>query len=402
MAKKENTETLSKSKEKREQRHKQVAKEKRVKTTKKVAIAVASVAIVGCLATAVGMNVYKIANRTTSISDLSKGVTENGFIDGVSIDDALSLVDYASMVVPKAEVSATTEEVDADIQSTLDANTELSEVPTMSVADGDKVNIDYVGTIDGVAFEGGDSQGNGQDLTIGSGTFIDDFEQQLIGTHPGDEVTVEVTFPEDYSKADLAGKDASFAVTVHGIYVTPEFNDAFVKENLAEQASTADEYRAVVEEKFYKQHLQDYIQKYIMDNSNVTTYPKSYLKAVKGILKYNDENTLAYYNQMYSQYGLGTLENVWDTRDGIEGEEAYEEELTERAKDAVKESLVYQGIFEKAGLSLDMDAYFAEITEKQGEEYLTNLKDNYGVGYLAQAKISEVVTDYLMDNANVQ
>ena len=90
--------------------------------------------------------------------------------------------------------------------------------PSLTVENGDTVNIDYVGSIDGVEFSGGNTQGMGTDLVIGSGSYIDDFEEQLIGAHPGDNVTVTVTFPEDYGKEDLNGKEAVFEVTVNGIY----------------------------------------------------------------------------------------------------------------------------------------------------------------------------------------
>ena len=89
---------------------------------------------------------------------------------------------------------------------------------SLEVKDGDTVNIDYVGRIDGVAFEGGDTKGQGAQLTIGSGTYIDDFEEQLIGSHPGDEVKVTVTFPENYGNEELNGKEAVFDVVVNGIY----------------------------------------------------------------------------------------------------------------------------------------------------------------------------------------
>ena len=89
---------------------------------------------------------------------------------------------------------------------------------SLEVKDGDKVNIDYVGKIDDVAFDGGSTDGQGTDLVIGSGSYIDNFEEQLIGAHPGDEVKVTVTFPDDYSAKDLAGKEAVFDVTVNGIY----------------------------------------------------------------------------------------------------------------------------------------------------------------------------------------
>ena len=89
---------------------------------------------------------------------------------------------------------------------------------SLTVENGDTVNIDYVGSIDGVEFAGGNTQGAGTELTIGSGMYIDDFEEQLIGAHPGDKVDVVVTFPENYGNEELNGKEALFKVTINGIY----------------------------------------------------------------------------------------------------------------------------------------------------------------------------------------
>lgn len=99
------------------------------------------------------------------------------------------------------------------------ASSEYSTDSSLTVEDGDTVNIDYVGSIDGVEFDGGNTNGQGTDLVIGSGSYIDDFEEQLIGAHPGDQVDVYVTFPDDYSNnPDLSGQEALFEVTVNGIY----------------------------------------------------------------------------------------------------------------------------------------------------------------------------------------
>ncbi|MCC8066247.1 MAG: FKBP-type peptidyl-prolyl cis-trans isomerase [Clostridiales bacterium] len=109
---------------------------------------------------------------------------------------------------------------DANEAST-EAVTETASYSTdtsLTVEDGDTVNIDYVGSIDGVEFDGGSTDGNGTDLTIGSESYIDDFEDQLIGYHPGDTVDVTVTFPEDYGVDDLNGQEAVFEVTINGIY----------------------------------------------------------------------------------------------------------------------------------------------------------------------------------------
>lgn len=122
---------------------------------------------------------------------------------------------------PEADVTETPEVTEAADTTTTPEATEAPSYSTdtsLTVKDGDTVNIDYVGKIDGTAFDGGSTDGQGTDLVIGSGSYIDDFEDQLVGAHPGDEVEVTVTFPDDYGAADLAGKEAVFDVTVNGIY----------------------------------------------------------------------------------------------------------------------------------------------------------------------------------------
>lgn len=122
---------------------------------------------------------------------------------------------------PEADATETPEVTEAADTTTTPEATEAPSYSTdtsLTVKDGDTVNIDYVGKIDGTAFDGGSTNGQGTDLEIGSGSYIDDFEDQLVGAHPGDEVEVTVTFPDDYGAADLAGKEAVVDVTVNGIY----------------------------------------------------------------------------------------------------------------------------------------------------------------------------------------
>lgn len=390
---------ISKSKAKREQRRKEIAREKRHKRTTKIIGAAVAAALVILIAIAAGKNIYLAAMRTTSNPDFSAGLTADGKIEGVNVRDALSLADYANIAVPADEVAATDEEVEADISATLESHREASTDETLAIEDGDEVNIDFVGTIDGVEFEGGNSNGAGYSLTIGSGSFVDDFEQQLIGHKPGENVTVEVTFPEDYDGGDVAGKDASFAVTVNSITITPELTDDFVAEYFSEEGmSTAEEYRASVENRFYEQHLEEYLASYIMDNSTVKSYPSAYLKKLRGITKYDDEYMLQYYNQMFSSYGMAAYENPWDFMgEEITDELSYEKNLRERARETAKTAMVYQAIFEDAGLTVDMNAVIAEMTEEYGEEYVANMQESNGEGYMAQGKIREAVTDYLME-----
>lgn len=366
---------VSKSKAKREARRKQVEKEKRQKLISRTIGIIVSAVVILAIVAVVGRQLYILAIRTTPGTDYSAGLTEDGKIANADMSTAVTLADYKNISIPEDEVAATAEEVDDEINTTLESYKELSSDTNLVIADGDEVNIDYVGTVDGVEFDGGNSGGAGYDLTIGSGSFVDDFEQQLIGHKPGEDVTVEVTFPENYSE-ELAGKDASFAVTINGIQKAPELTDEFVAENLSESegVSTAAEYRAKVEQDFREEHLNDYLTEYVTENSTVNTYPKKYVKAVKSLLKNSD--------------GQG---------EDIDDEIEYEKELTQRAEEDVKESMVYQAIFEDAGLAFDAEAHFAEMAEESGEEYVENIKERYGAPYLAQSEMRQMAIDYLVD-----
>ena len=132
----------------------------------------------------------------------------------------LAVVILAAAIIISAMSSPGDSESSEDqaTEDTTDTGASSSTDTALTVEDGDTVNIDYVGTVDGEEFSGGNTNGAGTDLVIGSGSYIDDFEDQLIGAHPGDTVEVTVTFPEDYGVEELNGKEAVFTVTVNGIY----------------------------------------------------------------------------------------------------------------------------------------------------------------------------------------
>ena len=129
------------------------------------------------------------------------------------------IVDAVNNKDTSGQTNDTNTESTADTSGTDTGSTAYSTDTSLTVENGDTVNIDYVGSVDGVEFDGGNTQGMGTDLVIGSGSYIDDFEEQLIGAHPGDTVEVNVTFPDPYeNNTDLSGKEAVFTVTVNGIY----------------------------------------------------------------------------------------------------------------------------------------------------------------------------------------
>ena len=164
------------------------------------------------------------------------------FTATVAVKPEVTLGEYKGIKVAKEEVTVTDEEVAAELDKVREQNSRTISIEDRAVADGDIAVIDFEGFVDGVAFEGG--KGTDYSLTIGSHSFIDTFEEQLIGKNIGEEVEVNVTFPTEYHAENLAGKPAMFKVKVNEIKVKelPEANDDFAKD--VSEFDTLDEYKA--------------------------------------------------------------------------------------------------------------------------------------------------------------
>ena len=173
------------------------------------------------------------------------------FTAEVAVKPEVTLGEYKGLKVDKVSTRVTQKEVDAKIQEEAEKNARTITVEDRPVQDGDEVILDFEGFVDGVAFEGG--KGENYPLTIGSGSFIPGFEEQLVGAESGKEVEVNVTFPEDYHAEDLKGKAAVFKCTVHEIKAKelPEIDDEFAAE--VSEFDTLDEYKADVKAKIKEQ-----------------------------------------------------------------------------------------------------------------------------------------------------
>ena len=147
----------------------------------------------------------------------SDAFDENGYLKDVTATDYVNLPDdYADITISADSGQVSDEDIDNYITSNVLSSFATDEqVTDRAAADGDTVNIDYVGRIDGVAFDGGNTNGGGADLKLGSGTYIDNFEEQIVGHTPGETFDVTVTFPEDYGNEDLNGKEAVFETTLN-------------------------------------------------------------------------------------------------------------------------------------------------------------------------------------------
>ena len=393
MSKKENetNENMTKSQAKREARKKEVKVAKRKDLIGKITgyvIAVLLVALIGWL---IGLFVVKAMNKVTPIEDFSAGLEANGYISGVNASDSIELPDYKNITVPASEVEYTDAEVDASIESYRNANKEMSTEEGLKVKDGDTVNIAYTGTVDGEEFEGGSS--DSYDLTIGSGAFIEGFEEQLIDADNLSTFNINVTFPEDYNEESLAGKDAVFSVTINGIYVLPEFNDEYVAEHLSENASTVEEYRQYLKDTNHASRLRTYVENYLKENSTVKNVDKKYIKTLKGVEKFEEKQNFDYTSMMYKQYLGYDYYTSFEDYIGM-SEEEYDKSLIEKSQDAYKEKLIYQAIVEKEGAVADA-AYYKDFLTKAGndENYYDNQVELYGEPNVLQKAIKEKALD---------
>ena len=169
----------------------------------------------------------------------------------VPVKPEVKISAYTGMKIKQFAYTVEDAEIDAELNRVLDRNARKVAVTDRAAQNGDIVNIDFVGTVDGVKFEGGEAEG--YDLTLGSGSFIPGFEDQVVGMNIGESKDVNVTFPENYQAENLKGKAAVFAVKLNGIQAKelPEVTDEFIKE--ATGSETVEAYKAKTRERLEKQ-----------------------------------------------------------------------------------------------------------------------------------------------------
>lgn len=397
MKKNTSTSYSSKSSTKREQRKHEVAAQK----TKKKIYKGIGIALAVCVCLFV---IYLIAdeiiyrtNRTTPNSDYSSMLTEDGKLDGIEVNDYVVDKNFENMVVPAEELAYSDEDLQTELEKLTKDNPNLDTDSSLTVEDGSEISLDYTGYIDGVAFENGSTNGNSEKVVIGSGSYIEGFEEQLIGAHPGETVTVNVTYPDDYSNnADLAGKDATFEVVVNGIYYTPEFDDAFVQAHLSEYADTAEEYKDYLRQQHYQENLEAYVKTYIEDHAKLRSYPKSYVNQLKSLQRYADETTYASYNSYYAQLTGANMYKDFSDYTNM-SDKAYEKQLRKNARRTAAANLTYQYLFDKYNLTVSDETYAAVL-----EDYGDNAETRYGKGYLMQAAMKREVVSYLASVVTVK
>ena len=401
MAEKKNSkyEGMSASKAKRERIKDERAKAKRDEAKGIVIAVVVVIAVIAFFGAFYARQWYKEQNKTVATDDYSAMLNDDGTIEGINVEDYVETFDVNDVTLAKADLEFTDAEVEEDIQSQLENFKDLNTDKKLEVKSGDDVSIDYVGTMDGEEFEGGSAED--YTLTIGSGSFIEGFEDQLIGSHPGDQVTVNVTFPDPYeNNPDYAGKDASFAVTVKGIYQLGEFTDEFVQKNLSDKAQTVDEYKQYLKDTNYQTNLENAITEYVTNNVSAEKYPKDYLKHLKSLQMTIDEEEFNYMAQMYAAYGMNfDYSNVMQYK-GAANSDEYEKILQEAAEKACLNNMAYQDLADKAGITISDEDYEAFKTDNQITD---EVEEMYGKAYMIQQYVlPEKVRDYIEEHVTVE
>ena len=242
----------------------------------------------------------------------SQGLTAEGRWEGVRALDYVTLPeDFAAIPLKKADIEPTEEDIQSLWDNLLESNRIQQPVTGRAAEEGDIANIDYSGTVDGVVFTGGTAEG--YDLTLGSGTFIPGFEDQIVGHNIGDSFDVTVTFPDDYGDSTdeagntitLSGKEAVFRVTLNSLAVSvlPEATDAWVEENFgaSNDLHTVAELDQYFHDNLYTSNLTNAVVDYLTENSQVSSIPDV-------VRNYQVCSQLSYYNSYASMFGYETLD----------------------------------------------------------------------------------------------
>ena len=334
----------------------------------------------------------------------SDAFDENGYLKGVTATDYVTLPDDYADITISADLGQVS---DDDINDYIDSNVlsnfaTTNEVKDRAAADGDTVNIDYVGRIDGVAFDGGDTKGNGADLTLGSGTYIDDFEDQIVGHTPGETFDVTVTFPEDYGNEDLNGKEAVFETTLNYIKesVTPELTDDWVKENLGESMSlnSVDELKAFVKSTMLYDNQASDVYTALHDKASYADeLPQTALDYYRDVLLYRIYTYAQNYGtDMATLLSSGMMGATYDSVD------AYLDDATDSIKSITQQALLMQAVAEKMGFKCDTDTMNADFGRYYGTTDPSQYVSAYGENYIKMNVLQSDVMQNLIDNVKYE
>ena len=314
--------------------------------------------------------------------------------------DYVTLGEYMGLTV-QIDLTASEEEIEEELEYYLQTADVMEEITEGTVEEGDTVSIDYEGKKDGVAFDGGTAKD--YDLTIGSNSFIDGFEDGLIGVNVGETVDLNLTFPENYFSEDLAGQDGVFTVTDQSIKRMPELTDDLVNTITEGEYTTIDA---------YKEYIRSYLEEdkaaqrdtmvmtdlftQVTNNSTINEYPEE-------MVNYGIQSMKNYYEDMAESFSMEFADFML-MYFGMT-EEDFDEQVVLAVQQNMQQELYLKAIAEAEGLELTEEEYAegcARYAESYGYESGEELVAAYGEDTVRISILQDKVLEYLMENAVVE
>lgn len=359
--------------------------------------------VTGCGAKETTENQTETTETTEETQTEASAESTKLYFSEIDVDNNVVLGEYMNLEVVQTQTTVTEEEVESYIQYMLSMSKQQEEVTDRDVVEnGDIANIDYVGKKDGVAFDGGTAQG--YNLTIGSGSFIPGFEEGLVGVKKGETVDLNLTFPENYQAADLAGAEVVFTVTVNGIYeqVIPEFTDEFVANLAIEGVSTAEDYRAYAKKMLQesadqtsKQNLQTQIMTMATQNAQIKEIPQELIEKFQNVSMDN-------VNYQAMMYGVD-LETFVSGYYGVDLA-TFEQEMATAAEESAKQAMVCIKIAKDENIEIteeETDAIIEANYVSYGYESAESFKSTVDMEEYKDSLLLNKVVDFLVENAKI-
>ena len=345
-------------------------------------------------------------------------IADAAYLKDMKLTDYVTLGEYKGVTVEVASPKVTDEEVEQYMQYIGSSMKATVDVTDRAVQEGDTVNIDYSGkrADTGEVFEGGTAEG--YDLAIGSHTFIDGFEDGLIGAEIGETRDLNLTFPENYGAEELAGADVIFTVKVNSIKVKPDLDDAYAASLGIENVTTIDELKTYIKDRLIEEKQTDYqneVNNKILDtvtnNCKFVDPPAAALERFKGLYTEQADLVASYYSANYgTNYTTDQVLSMLMSQEGFTGEQ--EEYLSNKSVELAHQFIMLGAIAEAEGIEvtedelnekLDTDMANANATAEEGKTVasLNEYKKTVDVENVKENLLTNKVIEFLSSNAVV-
>lgn len=302
---------------------------------------------------------------------------------------------YVGVEIPNIDTSVSDQDVEAQINTELTQDPDVVEVTDRAVQEGDTVNIDYTGTKDGVAFDGGSA--TGYNLVIGSNSFIEGFEAGLIGHSIGEDVKLDLTFPKDYNNADLAGAAVVFDVKINSISVSSPatLTDEWVNKHTNGEQKTVDEFKAAVKANLEEQRSKS-AKSQDQYNAIAAVIADSKFEMKDEAIDFEYNNIYKPIDNMITQYGMDL--DQYASAYGMSADEL-KTQIRNQAESYVKQVIVTREIYKKEKMSLTDEDYQVVVDLNGGSLTKDELIQQYGKDEVEETAKTYKVVNFILDNA---